>query len=332
MRTKLVFVFITFIHCLSYAQTSGLRGKIVDGQGPLPGVSIKIEGTSIGTSTDIKGEFQLAGLKPGTYPLTVSFIGYKTNRSEIKLTASMLDMGLIELVSNQRELGTVTVQGSRRATEARALNMQKTSNRIVNIIASDGIGKLPDRNAGEAVQRVPGVVLERDQGEGRFISLRGLPAEWSSSTINGNRIPTAEEQTTSRSTAFDFFPSELIQFVEVSKAITPDMDADAMGGTVNFITKTSPDKKTFDVSLGGGYNAYARGEVYSANILYGDRSKNDKFGFIMNGTIWNRDWATHNFEPRFSDHKIARMELRDYYATTTEHVEHWDSMPPQTIN
>jgi len=318
MKTNILLLVLSFITCQIYAQTSGIKGKIVDNQGPLPGVSIKIEGTSIGTSTDVNGEFRLSNIKHGSYPLLISFIGYNSHRQNITLESSDINnLGVVELSSNQNELSTVniTVNQSRRATEARALNMQKMSNRIVNIIASDGIGKLPDRNAGEAVQRIPGVVLERDQGEGRFISLRGLPAEWSSSTINGNRIPTAEEQTTSRSTAFDFFPSELIQFVEVSKAITPDMDGDAMGGTVNFITKTSPDKKTFDVSLGGGYNDYARGEIYSANILYGNRSKNDRFGFIVNGNIWNRDWATHNYEPRFSDHKIARMELRDYYGT-----------------
>lgn len=318
MKTNSLLIIALLVHLSAYAQNAGISGKIVDSQGSLPGVSVKVAGTSIGTSTDVNGEFRLSNLKPGTVTLTISFIGYKiTQRTVMAEATKMTRLEVINLLPNQNTLNTVniTVNESRRATEARALNMQKNANRIINVIASDGIGKLPDRNAGEAVQRVPGVVLERDQGEGRFISLRGLPAEWSSSTINGNRIPTAEEQTSSRSTAFDFFPSELIQFVEVSKALTPDMDGDAMGGTVNFITKTSPDKRTFDVSLGGGYNAYARGDIYSANVLYGNRSKNDRFGFIVNGTIWNRDWATDNFEPRFSGKQIARMELRDYYGT-----------------
>ncbi|WP_343556331.1 TonB-dependent receptor [Sphingobacterium sp.] len=321
MKSTTLISILMVIICLPLklqAQMSNLSGKVIDDQGPLPGVSVSlIADKRIAISTDINGEFRCNNIKPGKYSLQLNFIGYKTEMRDINIQAGSQNIEPILMQSNNKTLDMVevTVENSRRATEARALNMQKMSNRIINVIASDGIGKLPDRNAGEAVQRIPGVVLERDQGEGRFISLRGLPSEWSSSTINGNRIPTAEEQTTSRSTAFDFFPSELIQFVEVSKAITPDMDGDAMGGTVNFITKTSPDKQIFDISVGGGYNAYARGDIYSANVLYGNRSKNKRFGYILNGTIWNRDWATNNFEPRFSAHKIARMELRDYYGT-----------------
>ncbi len=128
--------------------------------------------------------------------------------------------------------------GTLKNTEARALNLQKNAINITNVIASDGIGKLPDRNAAETVQRVQGVSIERDQGEGRFVSLRGLPPFWASTTINGNRLPTAEEETTSRATAFDFFPTELISYVHVNKSFTPDIEADGIGGGVNFITKT----------------------------------------------------------------------------------------------
>ncbi|RZK78650.1 MAG: TonB-dependent receptor [Pedobacter sp.] len=316
MNAKLLFTsMLLLIAQFVYAQQGSLTGLVKDAQGPIPGVSISIKTSKTGTSTGINGEFLLTQIPFGNQILLVTSIGYQTQEIPIVVTQKFFKIDPILLVSNQQHLGEVTVSGSNRASEARALNMQKTSSRIVNVIAADGIGKLPDRNAGEAVQRIPGVVLERDQGEGRFISLRGLPAEWSSATINGDRIPTAEEQTVSRSTAFDFFPSELIQFVEVSKAITPDQEGDAMGGSVNFITRTSADVRTLNLSLGGGYNAYSHGGVYSGNITYGDRSKDRKFGFIVNGSLWNRDWGTHNFEPRFSGNKITRMELRDYYGT-----------------
>ncbi|RWU08116.1 TonB-dependent receptor [Pedobacter chitinilyticus] len=317
LKYLLVMLFVG-LYSYSYAQKRTVTGVIKDQQGTLPGVSITLKNGKIGTSTNIFGEFRLSNLPTGDQTLVITSIGYVTQEKMVTINDSAaVKLDAIVLISNQRTLNQVVVNGigSNRASEARALNMQKTSPRIVNVIAADGIGKLPDRNAGEAVQRIPGVVLERDQGEGRFVSLRGLPAEWSAATINGDRIPTAEEQTTSRSTAFDFFPSELIQFVEVSKAITPDMEGDAMGGSINFITRTSVDKKTLNFSAGGGYNAYAHGGSYSGNILYGDRSKNGKIGFVLNGTIWNRDWATDNFEPRFSGNKIARMELRDYFGT-----------------
>lgn len=317
MKLKSLILLLCLGTLTSYAQKRALAGSVKDAQGVLPGVSISVKNLKIGTSTDILGEFKLPNLPLGTHTLIISSIGYQTQEKAINITDSLTRIAPITLVSNQHNLGEVVVngQGTNRASEARALNMQRTSPRIVNVIAADGIGKLPDRNAGEAVQRIPGIVLERDQGEGRFVSLRGLPAEWSAATINGDRIPTAEEQTTSRSTAFDFFPSELIQFVEVSKAITPDLEGDAMGGSINFITRTSVDARTLNLSVGGGYNAYSHGGIYSGNILYGNRSKDGKFGFIVNATIWNRDWATDNFEPRFSGNKIARMELRDYFGT-----------------
>lgn len=314
MNLRLLFTVLLIIMAqMVRAQKSNLTGLIKDAHGPVPGVSVSIKHSKTGTSTNVNGEFSLTQVPFGDQVLLISSIGYQTLEIPVAVTEKFTRLEPIMMVSNQQRLDEVTVVGSNRASEARALNMQKISPRIVNVIAADGIGKLPDRNAGEAVQRIPGVVLERDQGEGRFISLRGLPAEWSAATINGDRIPTAEEQTVSRSTAFDFFPSELIQFVEVSKAITPDQEGDAMGGSVNFITRTSADTRTLNLSLGGGYNAYSHGGVYSGNITYGDRSKDRKFGFIVNGSVWNRDWGTHNFEPRFSGNKISRMELRDYY-------------------
>lgn len=317
MKLKLLLSFtLVLLSSIASAQKGALTGKITDNTGPLPGASIFLKGNGSGSSSDVKGEFRMSNVAAGNYTLFVKFIGYKPLEKEVTVKAGEItNLGALSLSSNENTLTEVQVNGSssRRGSEARALNMQKESPRIVNVIAADGIGKLPDRNAGEAVQRVAGVVLERDQGEGRFISLRGLPAEWSSSSINGDRIPTAEEQTNSRSTAFDFFPTELIQFVEISKALTPDMEGDALGGNVNFITRTSPDKETFDISLGGGYNAKANGGAFSGNVLYGNRSKDDKFGFLVNGSIWNRQWATDNYEPRFAGQNIARMELRDYY-------------------
>ena len=196
--------------------------------------------------------------------------------------------------------------------QMKSLDTQRNSNRMVNAISADGIGKLPDRNAAEAVQRLPGVSIERDQGEGRFVAVRGLPAQWSSASLNGDRIPTAEEETTSRATAFDFFPTEMIESVEVSKALTPDMEGDAIGGNVNFITRTAPKETTLDVTVGGNYNEKADKMGYNVNVLGGDTSDDGKWGYILNASAYVRNWATDNVEPRRSGEGIKRLELRDY--------------------
>ncbi|UUS14939.1 TonB-dependent receptor plug domain-containing protein [Stenotrophomonas sp. CD2] len=233
------------------------------------------------------------------------------------------------------DLDTVTVVGSIVSGEKQALDAQREASHLMNVVSADGIGKLPDHNAAEAVQRVPGVSIERDQGEGRFVAVRGLPAQWNSTTLNGDRLPTAEEETTSRATAFDFFPTELIERIEVSKTLTPDREGDAIGGQVNFVTRTAPTRRTFAASVAGNYNDKAVDTGTSANVLYGDRSADGRFGFLINGTYWKRPWATDNFEPRRS--ADGRVSTGSSCATTlasappAASTAAWSSFRPTAI-
>jgi len=215
------------------------------------------------------------------------------------------------------QVDDIVVTGAIVGGERRALNIQRSADNIMNVVSSDGIGRLPDRNAAEAVQRAPGVAIERDQGEGRFVAVRGLPSQWSSTLINGGRLPTAEEETTSRATAFDFFPSELIDRVEVSKAVTPDMEGDAIGGSVNFITRTAPSERIVQATAGLTYSDKAGEYGDLLSLTVGDRLMDGKFGFLLSGTRYVRDWATDNYEPRRGGDGIgiSRLELRDYTGT-----------------
>ncbi|MFD0963325.1 TonB-dependent receptor [Pseudofulvibacter geojedonensis] len=318
MKTKLKILFLLFSISFfnsSFAQTGRVTGVISDGGLPLPGATIVVSGTSKGATTDFDGKFVLSDITTGSIDIQISYIGYSTKTESVEVKEDeTTNIGILILESNSEELNEIVLNGgSQRNSEARALSIQKKSLSIKNVIAADGIGKLPDRNAAETVQRIQGLSIERDQGEGRFVSVRGLPPFWSSTTINGNRIPTAEEETTSRATAFDFFPSELIGYVEASKAITPDMDADAIGGSVNFITQTAPSKKILNVNVGGGYNDKSGKGVYNAGVTLGNKTKDGKFGYILNATHWNRNYGTDNFEARRKgDEGVFRMELRDY--------------------
>ena len=297
-----------------FAQKQIVTGIVSDENQSLPGAAVTIEGTKKVIITDSEGRFTISDLKEGQYNLKVSYIGFESKNLNIEIVdAQNLNVGSIVLYQRQKNIDEVIISGTLKNSEARALNMQKNAINISNVIASDGIGKLPDRNAAETVQRVQGVSIERDQGEGRFVSLRGLPPFWASTTINGNRLPTAEEETTSRATAFDFFPTELISYVHVNKSFTPDMEADGIGGGVNFITKTPPMKTEFRGTLGTGYNEKADKGVYNLGLLYGGRTKDKKFGYLVNFSHFIRNWSTDNFEARRSgDEGVFRMELRDY--------------------
>ncbi|MCF2907573.1 TonB-dependent receptor [Pseudoalteromonas sp. DL2-H2.2] len=298
-----------------------ITGLITDASGTLSGAKISVVGTKSTTSTDYQGQFNLSRLPAGTHTLRVEYLGYPSADFDITVVdGEVVDLGSLSLNRNDNTLEEVVAVGHMRRGAMKAINIQKESDNIKNVLSADGIGKLPDRNAAEAVQRMPGVSIERDQGEGRFVAVRGLPAQWNSTSINGDRLPTAEEETTSRAVAFDFFPTDMIELVEVSKAITPDMEGDAIGGNINFVTRRAPDERLLSVNVGVGDSEKAEGGSHSFNLLYGDRLANDKFGFLINATAWERDWATDNYEPRreVDEEGVAgvhRLELRDYTGT-----------------
>ncbi len=299
-----------------------ITGVISDMSGVLSGAKISVLGTKAQTSSDYQGQFNIARLPAGKQTIKVDYVGYPSKEFEINVVDNqVVNIGKFTLNTNQT-MDEVVVVGYMRRGAMMASNMQKESDSIKNVMSADGIGKLPDRNAAEAVQRMPGVSIERDQGEGRFVAVRGLPSQWNSTSMNGDRLPTAEEETTSRAVAFDFFPTDMIELVEVSKAITPDMEGDAIGGNINFITRRAPDERELSVNVGLGDSELAEDGSYSLNVLYGDRSADKKFGFLVNASAWERGWATDNYEPRraIDDEGYAgvhRLELRDYTGTRT---------------
>jgi len=313
----------------AFAQTSPstLEGVVLDSYGTLPGAEIKLKGTEIGTVTDLSGRFSIKNVPSGETTLSITFLGYQTYEKTLNLEAGgSMDLGEITLKQDYSELKEVVVKSTYRPSQARALSIQKKSAAIMNVLAADAIGKLPDRNAAEAVQRIQGVSIERDHGEGRYVSVRGAPLKWNSNLINGNRLPAAVGTSdglgtgSDRSVPLDIFPSELIQYVQLSKAITPDMEGDAIGGSVNFITRTAPYERTLNVNLAGGYNNQAQDGSYNASVLYGDRFFNDKLGIIISGAAWERNWGTDNYEVGYNadledpnqQFSVSQLELRDY--------------------
>ncbi|MEM6394993.1 MAG: TonB-dependent receptor [Bacteroidota bacterium] len=302
-----------------FSQDSGrIIGRMIDDDGTLPGVTILVLETSQGTTSNLDGTFNLGNLSSGTYTLQANFIGYQSlERSVTIKEGSILDLGDLALTTSIVELADVVVKASYLPSQIRAYNIQKSAPNIQNVIAADGIGKLPDRNAAEAVQRIPGVSIQRDQGEGRFALVRGTPSEWNSNLVNGDRLPSTDGFEGSRQIALDVIPSELIEYAIVSKALTPDMEGDAIGGSINFKTRSAPQEQLLNVSVAGGYNAQIQEPNYNASLIYGDRI--GKFGFLVSTAVWNRPWASDNYEleynfdlPGSQSFSINNQQLRDY--------------------
>ena len=208
-RLRYALFFSMVLVTASRAATGTIDGIVKDESGGLPLASLVVEGKDIGTSSDRNGRFRLRDVPVGQQVLIISYIGYETKKIEVDVEAGeVVDLGSVALKASSISMQEILVESSYRHGENRARVMEKESPTIVTVLAADAIGKLPDRNAAEAIQRMPGVQMERDQGEGRYVTVRSVPSSWTAMHINGTRIPDARNG--SRDIALDIFPSQFI--------------------------------------------------------------------------------------------------------------------------
>jgi TonB-dependent receptor len=285
--------------CAEPNEKSLLKGVVVDDLGEIPGVALQIKGTHIGAISTTDGSFIISNIPPGEAILVISFIGYETQERKLDLQPGLNSIGEIHMTSSSLNLQEVIVRGEMAPSQMKAYNLKKLSPGIKDIIASDAIGKLPDRNAAEAVQRISSVAVSRYHGEADRATVRGTPFTWTSTLLNGTRLPSSDVGA-GRATVLDVVPSELIEYCEVSKAITPDMEADAIGGAINFVTRTTPVRRTLAISGAGGYNNLAEKGVYNFSAVYGDKFFNDKLGVVLTASTWKRNWGTDEYTIDFN--------------------------------
>ncbi|GAA4294605.1 TonB-dependent receptor [Aestuariibaculum suncheonense] len=300
MKHYLVFLMLLGISFSSFSQTGNIQGVITDENGiAVPGATVAVQGFNKGAVTDFDGTYTLVEVREGLQKLIVSFLGYANVENEVTVKANQTVILNITMSSKSTELEEVLVTGYGLGGQARALNTQKNKQNITNIVSTDQIGKFPDANIGDAVKRIPGITMQVDQGEARNIIIRGLSPQLNSVTLNGSRIPSAEGD--NRNVQMDLIPSDMIQTIEVNKAVTPDMDADALGGSVNLITRTSPQGFRLSATAGSGVNFITDKRILNGSFLVGDRSKNDKFGWMVSASINDNDFGSDNVEAEWED-------------------------------
>ena len=218
---------------------------------------------------------------------------------------------------NDSEVVRIEVIGQAASLE-QSLREQRASDRIENVVKADGIGQLPDDNAAEALQRVPGISIERDQGEGRFIRVRGLNPDLNAVTINGSLVPAPESER--RAVALDVLPAELLQSVSVVKTLTPDMDANSLGGTVEVESLSAFDYKGdyYSLSVESSYddNTGEYSPKYAAAFSH-RFGEGERFGIAAAINFHDRSFGSDNVETGgdwdFDDGaRLASVEQRDY--------------------
>ena len=294
-----------------------IRGRIIDAsKQTLPGASIYIENLRTGVTSDVNGYYTFSNLNPGTYTIKISYVGYSPVEMKITIPAGKtLEKDVV--LNEGLELQEVVVGGAFQG-QRRAINSQKNSLGITNVVSADQVGKFPDSNIGDALKRISGINVQYDQGEARFGQVRGTSADLSSVTINGNRIPSAEGDT--RNVQLDLIPAHMIQTIEVNKVVTPDMDGDAIGGSINLVTKNSPYKRTITATAGSGYNWISEKAQLNLGFTYGDRFFNDKLGIMLSASYQNAPSGSDDVEFVWdTDSKgticLTDYQIRQYYVT-----------------
>lgn len=313
-------LFLVVLAISVQAQQSGIiKGRILDSDNlSMPGASVFIESIVRGTITDNFGYFTLTGVPEGRYELSVSYIGFLPEKKEITVESG--ETVVVDFILRPGiELSEVVVTGQMQG-QSKALNTQMNKGNITNIISSDQVGRFPDANIGDALKRIPGISVQYDQGEARFGNIRGTAPQYNSVMVNGERIPSAEAE--DRTVQLDLVPADMIQAIEVNKAVTPDMDADAIGGAVNLVTRSAPYNRRVSLTLGSGYNILASKPIYNGAFVLGDRFFNKKLGVIASASYHNHQLGSDNFESEwdYMDENdkngsafAEEIQIRQYY-------------------
>lgn len=313
---RLFYTVLFFMCCsIAFAQTSILKGKVLDSNDTfsLPGATLRLEPGNRYTVSNVTGDFEFLNVPPGNYTLSVHYMGYETYTQQISVNGKQEQLEVL-LSPATHSIGEVSVMGDIAKGQAKALNQQKNNSNITNIISSDQVGRFPDQNIGDALKRVPGITMQNDQGEARNIIVRGLSPELNSVTLNGDRIPSAEGD--NRNVQMDLIPSDMISTIEVNKTLTSDMDADAIGGSVNLITRAAPNKQRISATLGGGYMPIREKGIYNGSLVYGNRFAGNKIGLVLSGTVQSQDFGSDNIEATWKDKDerifVEEMDIRKY--------------------
>ncbi len=290
---KLAAVSVVSLGFAQFATADILQGTVTDGsgEGALEGALVTIEELDRTTSTGRFGDFRFSGIPAGDYDVTVSYIGADPVTQSIAVSGeSTLDF---RLGADVRYLDNVLVVGSA-AAQAGAINQQRASNAIISVIDSDGLGNFPDTTVADSLARVPGLSIETDQGEGRYVSIRGINTDLISASINGVRTPSPEDR---RGVLLDGVPSDLLDGIEVQKSLTPNVDADSLGGVINLKTISAFDRdgRFIRAKFEGAYNEITEEISPKATLTYSDVF-GDRLGVALSVNYQDLRIETHNNE------------------------------------
>ena len=262
----------------------------------LQGARVELQPTALTAVTDSEGYFTIQGVPAGNYTLAVSYLGFSPFSTAITVTA-----GQLTKVDATLQIGLVNqdviVRGEREHGEIEALNIERTADTILEVLPVEVITSLPNTNVADALGRLPGVSLERDEGEGKYVQIRGTEPRLSNVTINGVHVSSPERDV--RNVKLDVIPASLVESIQVSKTLAANQDGDAIGGSIDLVTRTADDESFYTVTGLAGYTPIINGRwltQYDATVSkrFGAEKR---FGVAVGGSYDYNGRGYNNIEP-----------------------------------
>ncbi len=253
MQKNLIFIISLLLFSYS-CMANTIRGTILSGESGelITGAVVQVEGTSYRAISGLDGSFIIKDIPAGAYRLIISMVGFKTGSRTIKVDQPLLQIE-IELTTARTELTGVTVTGSK-SGDAGARDRERAASQVMNIVSARAIEISPDLTVANVIQRVSGITVERNNtGDGQYALLRGMDKRYNYMLINGVKIPSPDNK--NRFVPLDIFPAEMLERLEVTKSLTPDMEGDGIGGAVNLVMKDAPEKLQIGANIASGFNS-----------------------------------------------------------------------------
>jgi TonB-dependent receptor len=265
-----------------------ISGHVTDSSGGvLQGAEVSLEALGIKVVSDVQGQFFIRDLEPGSYTVSVTYVGFADFSQTLEVHAGKTSAVDAKLDVESQNL-KVLVTAERASGEAEAVNRERSADNIVQVLPSDVIRSLPNANMADALGRLPSVTLERDEGEGKYVQVRGTEPRLTNTTIDGINVPSPESGV--RQVKFDAIPADIVESVEISKTLQANMDGDGIGGSINLVTKTAGERPTVSVGGMGGYMPIlgGRGQVESTGTVGQRFGAEKRFGVLIGGSY---DWT-----------------------------------------
>lgn len=309
----LVILFLT--EGFAYGQSASIRGIVRDAQDgeTLPGAYVILVGSGLGTATDDEGRYIIPNVNPGTYIIRAGYLGYSPETDTLIVSGG-------DIVEKDFDLHYTTLEGEEILVTAQArgqmeaINRQLAAKSHVNIVSSDRIEELPDANAAESVARIPGITVQREGGEGNKVVVRGLSPKYNAVSVNGVRL--AATDSSDRSTDLSMVSQYMLRGIEVTKAGTPDQDADVLGGTVNFRLKRAEPGFHVSALAQGMYNGLRQSyDDYKLVLDVSNRFFGDRLGVLGLVDLEGRNRSSHELNASY-DNPNAQLDSVNALRTT----------------